>query len=339
MSRYKLSRKAFIRLALLSGIGAGLAVFQKLTAPIHPISYIRWKTRGLWLQKMGKPTLVALQSCPTYQDDIAGALKNLWTLAEMPDVQGKRILIKPNLVDSVDNTNATTAPEVVAALADLFTEMKAASIVVGDGPAFRRDAFSVARQSGLLSLLEPRDIPFVDLNYDDPQLTLVKDGWFQGQSHIWLPRHAVEADFIVSVPKMKTHHWAQITLSLKNLLGILPGARYGWPKNFIHFSGISQSILGVYRALPPVVAVVDGIVGMQGDGPLFGSPVQHGLLAAGIDLVAVDWVCKEIMGFDGWSVDYLNLASWAGIGQTSRIEIRGAAAKDFYRTYEKPPGL
>ncbi len=339
MSRYKLSRKAFIRLALLSGIGAGLALFQKLTAPINPISYIRWKTRGLWKQKLGKPSIVALQGCPTYQSDLVNALQSLWTLAEMPGVLGKRILIKPNLVDSIDNFNVTTAPEVVAALVDMFIEQKAASIAVGDGPAFRRDAFAVARQSGLIALLEPRGIPFVDLNYDDPQLIAAKDGWFQEKTHIWLPRHAVDADLIISVPKMKTHHWAQISLSMKNLLGMLPGARYGWPKNFIHFSGISQSILGVFRALPPVVAVVDGIVGMQGDGPLFGNPVQHGVLAAGVDPVAVDWVCKELMGFEGWSVDYLNLASWAGVGQTSRVVLRGAPAQDFYRSYEKPPEL
>jgi uncharacterized protein (DUF362 family) len=338
MSPY-ISRRAFFRLALLAGIGGGLALFRKLTAPMNPVSFVRWKSRGLWLHHLGDPSVVALEECPTYQDDIVGVLRTMWDTAEMPAMQGKRILIKPNLVDEIDQYNVTTAPEVVCGAVDLLLELGAAEVWVGDGPAFRRDASAVAGKIGLLPGLNKRQVPFIDLNYDDPLPVKAQDGWFSNQTHIWLPRHAVNADYIISLAKMKTHHWAQVSLSLKNLLGILPGAKYGWPKNFIHFSGIPQTILGIHQVLPPVLSIIDGIIGMQGDGPLFGSPVEHGILLVGKDPVAVDMVGKDLMGFDTWSVDYLNLASWAGIGQAHQIVIRGADPVKHHREYQKPPTI
>jgi uncharacterized protein (DUF362 family) len=99
------------------------------------------------------------------------------------------------------------------------------------------------------------------------------------------------------------------------------------------------SILGVYHILPPVVAVIDGIVGMEGDGPLFGKPVSHGLLAAGRDAVAVDVTCAQLMGFSVDSVPHLALAAWAGLGQAWRIEIRGASRERLQRHYQPPPSL
>jgi uncharacterized protein (DUF362 family) len=186
--------------------------------------------------------------------------------------------------------------------------------------------------------LAGRKVPFVDLNYDEPQPVPVKDGWFRHVQAVWLPRHVCEADLIVSVPKLKTHHWAGVSLSLKNLFGIVPGARYGWPKNFLHINGIPLSVVGLYQLVRPMVAVVDGIVGMEGDGPLFGAPVPHGLLAVGADPVAVDTLCAELMGFSPQKIGYLWLAGWAGVGQAERVETRGASVEQLQRRYQAPPG-
>jgi len=178
---------------------------------------------------------------------------------------------------------------------------------------------------------------FVDLDYDDPRPVPLADGWFPGIRDLWLPRHVREAQLIVSVPKLKTHHWAGVSLSLKNLFGIVPGTRYGWPKNILHINGITASILGLYETVRPMVSVVDGIVGMEGDGPLFGSAVAHGLLAVGRDPVAVDATCARLMGFSLKDIPHLAAADWAGVGQTARIETRGAS-EQLIRRYERPPG-
>jgi uncharacterized protein (DUF362 family) len=216
----------------------------------------------------------------------------------------------------------------------MLSELGAAQITVGDGPAFRRDAWPIARGSGLLAVLEARHVPFVDLNYDDPQPVPTRDGWLRRSPVLWLPRHVREADLIVSVPKLKTHHWAVASLSLKNLFGVVPGVRYGWPKNMLHINRFNASILGVYQALPPVVAVVDGIVGMEGDGPLFGTPVAHGLLAAGRDPAAVDVICSGLMGLP--LEGHLEIARKTGIGQTTRIETRGTPRDRLQRVYRRP---
>ena len=197
----------------------------------------------------------------------------------------------------------------------------------------------MVQASGLADTLAPLKLPFVDLNYDAPAPAPAADGWFLHERELWLPRHVREADLIVSVPKLKTHHWAGVSISLKNLFGIVPGCRYGWPKNILHANGLALSVLGVYQAARPVVSVVDGIVGMEGDGPLFGDPVAHGLLAVGTDPVAVDATCCRLMGIPPAEVDHLLLAAWAGVGEVSKIELRGAAPESLQRQYRRPPTL
>src|SRR5207245_7871444 len=101
----------------------------------------------------------------------------------------------------------------------------------------------------------------------------------------YLPNSALAADLIVSVAKMKTHHWACATLSMKNFFGLVPGSVYGWPKNQLHQIGIDRSIAELHRAFPRSFAIVDGIVGMQGNGPIQGWPIQSGVLELCSDLV------------------------------------------------------
>jgi len=336
-ARPRLSRRGFLRLALLAGIGAGAVAVDRLYRPVGPFNYLRWLARGEIKRRIGPPAIVALGRCPSYSDDVLACLRDLWRQAEMPSVDGKRVLVKPNLVDSIEGRVATTAPQVVGAVVDLLRELRAGEIVVADGPCFRREAWPVVQACGLADVLEARRAQFVDLNYDDPAPVPVRDGWFHRADHLWLPRHVREADLIVSVPKLKTHHWAGVSLSLKNLFGVVPGMVYGWPKNILHMNGIAPSILGLHQSLPPVVAVVDGIVGMEGDGPLFGTPVEHGLLAVGQDALAVDVTCMRAMGLPLDASGHLWLAAWSGMGQAERVEVRGQSLQDLKRLYERPP--
>jgi uncharacterized protein (DUF362 family) len=338
MPMSRLSRRAFIRLATLGGIGIALAALEQQTRPIGAVRYIRWGAGGQVQRLAARPAAVALGNCPTYDGAaVLDCLRELWRQADMPAVAGKRVLVKPNLIDVIEGHPVTSGANVVGAVISLLKELGASEIAVGDGPGFRREAWPVVQASGLAAVLAPLKQPFVDLNYDAPAPMPAHDGWFLKARELWLPRHVREADLIVSVPKLKTHHWAGVSLSLKNLFGIVPGCRYGWPKNFLHTNGLALSVLGVYQAARPVVAVVDGIVGMEGDGPLFGDPVPHGLLAVGADPVAVDATCCRLMGISPMEVDHLLLAHWAGIGQVSKIEVRGAAPESLRRQYRRPP--
>src|SRR5207253_429155 len=129
--------------------------------------------------------------------------------------------------------------------------------------------------------IERFDELFTDLNRDD--VSPVEQ--FADRKEIYLPNTALRADLIVSVAKMKTHHWAGATLSMKNLFGLVPGSMYGWPKNKLHYLGIPESIVALSRQFPNTFAIVDGIVGMEGNGPIQGTPKHAGVLVMGSDLV------------------------------------------------------
>ena len=92
---------------------------------------------------------------------------------------------------------------------------------------------------------------------------------------------------------------------MKNLFGLMPGALYGWPKNVLHHHGIENSILDINASFRPQLAIVDGIVGMEGDGPIMGKPRHGGVLVMGANLPAVDATCARIMGIDPHRVRYL----------------------------------
>ena len=337
MKKKVINRRNFIRLALLGGIGAGVAYIHNQTAEIGLLNFLRWSIRG-GLEWFKPPAIVGLAAVNTYEA-IGSSIHDLWKIAEMPDLSGKNIIVKPNLLDEVENELATTNPKVVGAVLDLLIESGAKQIVVGDGSAFQRDTSSVAKRCGLLTELDSRGIPFFDFNYDELVPVPVRDGWIRNTDTLWLPRHLIEADYIVSMPKLKTHHWAGVTLSLKNLLGFLPGSRYGWPKNIIHMNGINATIIGLYQTLPPVLSVVDGIIGMEGNGPLAGEMVKHGMLAAGSDPLAVDTICAQLMGFSIDTIPHLAGGAAAGIGQARHIETRGISPAQLQMHYQPAPEL
>jgi uncharacterized protein (DUF362 family) len=164
------------------------------------------------------------------------------------DLRGKSVLLKPNLVENLAGP-VNTHPALVGAAATCFLRLGAASVVVGEGPGHQRDTELVTSSTGLDRTLEDRGIEFVDLNRDE-LINVKTKATFSGLVELWLPRTALVSDFIVSMPKVKTHHWAGVTLSAKNMFGIVPGMKYGWPKNLLHWHGIHESILDICATVP-----------------------------------------------------------------------------------------
>ncbi len=122
---------------------------------------------------------------------------------------------------------------------------------------------------------------------------------------------------------------------MKNFFGLVPGAVYGWPKNELHQVGIDRSIVELSRIFRRSFAIVDGIVGMEGNGPIQGKPKPVGVLVMGADLPAVDATCCRIMGIDPKRVDYLRMAADdLGITDEARIEQRGETIRSVRANFD-----
>jgi len=213
------------------------------------------------------------------------------------DVQGKTVVLKPNLVDYIPGNAINTHPTLVLAATESFRRMGAKCVIVAEGPGHQRDTELVLLQSGYRESLRDEDIRFVDLNRDELVRTQLRAS-FMGMRSLWLPRTVLEADFLVSMPKIKANHWAGVTLSMKNMLGVVPGSRYGWPKNILHWKGIQESILDVCATIPVHFVIADGIVAMEGNGPLNGTARPLGKIVLADDPVAADTTCAWLMGFE-----------------------------------------
>ena len=265
-----------------------------------------WKRR-----EHGQRAAVFVGKAASYDADlvslISRGLKELGIARQV--VRGKRVLLKPNLVETaIGQSHINTHPAVVVAAAETFRRLDARDVIVAEGQGHRRDSWLVLDESGMGAALAEAGLEFVDLNHDEVE-PVTNAGRWADLEPLYLPRTLRSADILVSMPKLKTHHWTGVTCAMKNLFGVMPGIVYGWPKNVLHWAGISNAILDINATVRPHLAIVDGIIGMDGDGPIMGDPRQCGAIVIGRNLPAVDATCVRLMGLNPDGVPYLAHAS------------------------------
>jgi uncharacterized protein (DUF362 family) len=255
-------------------------------------------------------------------------------------VRGKRVVLKPNLVEYRREKVINTDPRVVDAVIQLFKNEGAAEVVVAEGPGHWRNVQYLVKESGLGAVLEKHGVKFVDINHDEP-VKVLNLGRLTGLEYLYLARTVLTAEVLVSLPKLKTHHWAGATLSLKNLFGTLPGICYGWPKNELHWRGIPNSIVDIACTCTPQLAIVDGITGMEGDGPLHGTAKHVGALVMGADLVAVDATCCRLMGLAPERLPTLVYAALKRLGRLKEADVPqvGEPIAALATEFELPPQI
>jgi len=249
------------------------------------------------------------------------------------DVRGRRVVLKPNLVEFDPGTTINTHPMMVHAALEGFRALGAAEVRIAEGPGHRRVTLDLADAAGYFETIPQFENLFTDLNVDDVSQVLLRDP-FSRLNSVYFPNTALAADLLVSLPKMKTHHWVGATLSMKNFFGLVPGGVYGWPKNVLHWAGIDECIADFHAAFPRHFAIVDGVVGMEGNGPIQGNPKPVGVLVAGKDMMAVDATCCRIMKINPGAIRYLRLA--AGPTRLDEENIRQVAEqiKDVQTPFE-----
>ena len=280
---------------------------------------------------------------------------------------GDTVVIKPNLVwDAAPDEGYTTDPHVTRAVVQLAQEAGAAQVIIADGSALYRDGHD-ARGATVEAFYRcgydaNRDmvddvtgVPLVDLNdsggIDQHDPNLVRTVYPQNgliQSSYWLPNVILDADVLISVPMLKNHSHAGVTLALKNQFGIPPSDIYHSPGSQMFKGALSHDaddlgrhIVDLNLARPLDFAVVDGLRGMT-DGPTGGTladpPMR--LILAGADPVALDTVGTLVMGYDPATVPYLGWASGVGLGSSdvAQITVRGLRVSQVRRDFPAPRG-
>ena len=308
--------------------GAGLAAGGSVVAPFLWSKYP--------LDRRPRRSRVAIVNVDDYSPKLESILEAALRLFPI-DVNGKTVVLKPNLVDYLSGDAINTHPLVVLAAVEGFRRLGAKSVRVAEGPGHQRDTQLVLSQSGYGECLRTRKIRFIDLNRDEMVRTRLQAS-YTGLNHLWFPRTILEADFFVSMPKIKAHHWSGVTLSMKNMFGVVPGMRYGWPKNILHWAGIQESILDICATVPIHFVIADGVVSMEGNGPLNGTPRHLHKIVLSNDPVAADATCARLMGLEPSGVPHIREASrFLGNSSTTVIDQAGEFLVPPERPFEVVP--
>jgi uncharacterized protein (DUF362 family) len=247
------------------------------------------------------------------------------------------VLINPSWVaPPTDPQSAViTSPEVTKAIADIIRDFGARPIIA-ESSAVGVDTENVITNSGY-GALRREGYEVIDLK-STPK---VKVGIEEGEvlKEVETFELVTRADAIISVPKMKTHDQTEITCSLKKLKGLVTDGQ----KRRMHRRGVFKGVVDINMLFKPRLSIVDAILCQEGLGPIFGHPVEMNLIVAGKDLVAVDSICGQIMGYEPEEVLITTFAADRGLGvmDNEMIELAGEPLRDvrrrFMRSVEDDP--
>lgn len=242
----------------------------------------------------------------------------------------EKIVIKPNVCNSKNPNNMViTDFRIIEAVINLVRS-RAGHISVVESDNISGSAEKRMAESGLLQKLKELNVEFVNLSKDKAEIHDVDN------IKIRLPKTVLNADYFINLPKIKTCGHTLVTLSIKNLFGLLQRAR----KNKLH-RHLDKILPYLVKVVRQNLIVVDGIIAMEGNGPVIGTPKNLGIMVTGINPVAVDSICTLIMGFQPKEVKHLHRAHEIGLGEIdpNRIDVFGENWDRISRVFERPYSL
>ncbi|MCI8515204.1 MAG: DUF362 domain-containing protein [Lachnospiraceae bacterium] len=248
---------------------------------------------------------------------------------------GIRVLIKPNLLSArTPEQNVTTHPELIAAVVRWLKKRGVADITIADSPGgpYRPEALkNVYRTAGLLALE-----PDARLNYDTSFSSVACPEGFTVRSFNRI-RPVVEADYLINMPKLKTHGMVTLTAGIKNLFGTIPGLQkpemhYRFPTedSFCHM------LLELARSVSPQITLIDGVDAMEGNGPNSGTIRHLGLTFSSRDPFTLDWYVAGIMGLNPESITLLSKARALGLATPDNLSLAGTPASPAVPPFRLP---
>ena len=332
------SRRHFLRTSLLGGLGAVAATRLSSLQAVVATPPAGATTTQVALTTGDSRADLAFRALKPFGKQIAQAIGN------------RRVVIKPNNV-GIDNQLCATHAESIEGILEFLKSIgKTQNVVIAEsaaaGPTL--DGFS---NYGYTKLTGKYPVKLMDLDQEPFDLLQVFDEKDFRPHPVRMSRVLLDPNtYVISAARMKTHDRVVATLSLKNIIVGAPikdlGFRWGGgkagaknDKPLIHgsgFRGINYNLYALAQQLHPHLALIDGFEGMQGNGPVGGTPVDHRVCVASPDWLAADRVAVELMGIDYAKVGYLNFCAGAGLGQgdLAKIEVLGARVADHVKPYK-----
>jgi uncharacterized protein (DUF362 family)/NAD-dependent dihydropyrimidine dehydrogenase PreA subunit len=259
--------------------------------------------------------------------DVYHAVVSMMARYELPVSKSARIFVKPNFVhDMISVVGATTDLRIIRAVVEYLHQNGYHNISVGDGKAagFHALGIDTMKRLGLPELAKRLSFELVDTNSAPGKLTKLSTG-----TVVSLPQPLLNADFVINLPKLKTHVEAKVSLGLKNI-GV--GCVQGIQKARLHAGQLEQNFTSVNEFIRSHIIIMDGIFAMEGNGPTRGEPTRQNMLFSSSDIVAVDSVCSTIFGYQPSDINHIRIATAKGLGVSDlrQIEIvtEGERARD-----------
>jgi uncharacterized protein (DUF362 family) len=239
-----------------------------------------------------------------------------------------KVLIKVNfIVEKTWDTGATTDPIVVEAIIKKLEGLPVKVYVV-ESDATMTNADKAFEATGMKDMCSRNGVEWLNLRYVKDTVKLaIPNG--EALKSITVPRLVTESA-VISAAKLKTHVNTGVTLGMKNMFGLLPDKF----KGKYHLKGISKVVVDINTVLRPALTVIDGFVGMEGQGPADGTPVQMNLIIAGTDVVATDATACRVMGINPYEIKHIRKAFEKGLGK-SEAQVVGEKLEKVTRAFKR----
>lgn len=282
---------------------------------------------------------ISVVKCDSYDDaekSVRSAIQLIGGIKTIVKPKDK-VLLKPNLLSPKPPSAAvTTHPMIVSALIKIV-HSAGGEVYIGDssgGIGQTEKAFEV---SGIKKVAEKLGAEIINFDKGEIQTIKIPDGKVLREMHV--AKSILDSDVVVTLPKLKTHALTLYTGAIKNMFGTIPGGN----KSLIHaITGssyqFSEALIDIYSVLPVHLAVMDGIVGMEGLGPHMGQPKKSSVVLAGKDCTALDAIASTIMGFNPQDIPMLKIAHRRGLGpiHIDEISVLGEKVEDVKIDFKKP---
>ena len=272
-------------------------------------------------------TTVALQKCDEYDfEKVLVCVKKLLELVPPPDVRGKTVLLKPNILyPKAPELAVCTHPVVVGAAVRAFKELGAGRVIAGESPAIAGSAIA-AKATGMYEQVINNGGEWAD--FKEPVSIDCTEG--KVVKNLNFAKQFLDADIVVSLSKLKSHQLMAYTGAMKNLFGLMIGLeKAGCHYRFSKKEDFAAFLTDLVLAAKPGYAIMDAIVGMDGPGgPGSGDPIKLGFLAASDNILALDWKCAELVGYNPHLIANLEDALQRGLWLESEKEIKTTGASE-----------